>query len=413
MTRAEIPAMARGLALLASLVMGGSMLNAGAADGYPEVSDLPSRPEMPDPLIRLDGTRVEDGRAWEELRKPELKALFGHYMYGVLPPAPPTIAAKVVIEDRNYFGGKATKKEVEIGFAPAGSPKIRLLLVVPNKRHGRAPAFAGANFNGNHTALADPTITLPTAWMPPNAPGVKDNRATDAGRGKDVGVWSIETVVDRGYALATCYAGDIAPDHPGFADGVFPAFAGTGQSARAGDEWGAVAAWAWGLSRVVDYLRTDPDIDPARIAVVGHSRMGKAAIVAGALDDRIALTIAHQAGCGGTAPSRGNFQKFNDQVDRLPFDQNCLIALAAPRPVLLTNATGDTWANPAGQFDALKGAASTYRLLGVTGIEETAMPPTDKLVGDRLGYHIRPGKHAMEPRDWTVFLDFADKHLKR
>ena len=157
-----------------------------------------------------------------------------------------------------------------------------------------------------------------------------------------------------------------------------------------------------------------------------------AAIVAGALDDRIALTIAHQAGCGGTAPSRGkigeqvkqintrfphwfagNFQKFNDQVDRLPFDQNCLIALAAPRPVLLTNATGDTWANPAGQFDALKGAASTYRLLGVTGIEETAMPPTDKLVGDRLGYHIRPGKHAMEPRDWTVFLDFADKHLKR
>jgi len=430
MVRAENPGGARALALLASMLMGGSMVPAGAADGLPEVSELPSRPEMPDPLVRLDGRRVEDGRAWEQARRPELKALFEHYMYGVMPPAPASIEAKVVGEDRRYFGGKATRKEIEIGFAPAGSPKIHLLLVVPNKRAGRAPVFAGLNFNGNHTALDDPTIPLPTAWMPLNGPGVEGYKATDTGRGKEVGVWSIEAVVDRGYALATCYCGDIAPDHPGFADGVFPAFAKPGQAGRGPDEWGAVAAWAWGLIRVVDALRLDPDVDPTRIAVVGHSRLGKAAMLAGAFDERIALTVAHQAGCGGTAPSRGkvgeqvqqindrfphwfagNFREFNDRVDRLPFDQNCLIALAAPRPVLLTNATGDIWANPAGQFEALKAADPAYRLLGVNGIAEAAMPPTDRLVGDRLGYHIRPGKHAMEPRDWKVFLDFADRFL--
>ena len=183
---------------------------------------------------------------------------------------------------------------------------------------------------------------------------------------------------------------------------------------------------------MVDYLVTYPEIDRNKIAVVGHSRLGKAALLAGAFDERFALTIGHQAGCGGSAPSRGKigeqvrqindrfphwfdgeFKKFNEQVDKLPFDQNSLMAMAAPRPLLLTNGTLDTWANPAGQFDMLKGADGVYKLLGVKGLGDESMPPPGTLVGDRLAYHIRPGKHAMLPEDWDVFLSFADAHFKR
>ena len=426
MRRAVLIAVARALVSLAPTIGGAEM----ALADFPEASSLPSRPGLPGPLVMLDGTRVTSPEQWIEQRRPELKSLFQHYMYGVLPPAVP-VSGTVEREDKAYFGGKATKREVVIRFGPPSTPPIHLLLVVPNQRTRPAPAFLGLNFNGNHTALADPSIALPSAWMPPNSPGAKDNKATEAGRGKDSGVWSIEKVVDRGYALATFYSGDIAPDHPGFADGVFPAYAKGDGSKRAPDEWGAVAAWAWGLSRALDYLQTDGDLDKDRIGLVGHSRLGKAALLAGAFDDRFALVIGHQAGCGGTAPSRGKvgeqvkqindrfphwfdgeFKAFNDQVDRLPFDQNCLIALAAPRPLLLTNGTLDTWANPLGQFDVLKAADPAYHLLGAKGLGDESMPPPGTLVGDRLAYHIRPGKHAMLPEDWDTFLGFADKHLK-
>ena len=426
MRLAVLIAVARALVFLAVPIAGAEMTLAD----FPDVSSLPPRPELPDPLVMLDGTRVSSPGQWVEKRRPELKSLFQHYMYGWMPPATRP-SWRVEREDKNYFGGKATRKDVTLSF---GSPitKIHLLLVVPNKRPGPVPAFLGLNFNGNHTALADPTIPLPGAWMPANAPGVKDNKATDAGRGKNADVWSIEKVIDRGYALATFYCGDIAPDHPGFTDGVFPAYSKGVDAKRAPDEWGAVAAWAWGLSRALDYLQVVGDLDKDRIAVVGHSRLGKAALLAGAFDERFALTIGHQAGCGGSAPSRGKvgeqvkqindrfphwfdeeFKKFNDQVDRLPFDQNGLIALAAPRPLLLTNGTLDTWANPAGQFEVLKAADPAYRLLGVKGLGEESMPPPGTLVGDRLAYHIRPGKHAMLPEDWDTFLEFADRHLKR
>jgi cephalosporin-C deacetylase-like acetyl esterase len=176
------------------------------------------------------------------------------------------------------------------------------------------------------------------------------------------------------------------------------------------------------------------EIDPKRIAVVGHSRLGKTALVAAAFDERIALAIPHQAGCGGTAPDRchnpkaetvqrintnfphwfnDNFKKFNTQVEKLPFDQHCLIALCAPRPVLLSNAVEDEWANPAGQFEILKAAEPVYKLLGADGLGAEAMPEPGRLVDSTLGYFIRPGKHSMTRADWKVFLDYADRNLKR
>jgi hypothetical protein len=191
-------------------------------------------------------------------------------------------------------------------------------------------------------------------------------------------------------------------------------------------------AWAWGLSRAADYLVTDPQIDGRRMIVIGHSRNGKTALLAGAMDERFAIVIPSQAGCGGTAPSRGTvgesverintvfphwfndtFPQFNKQTQKIPFDQHCLMAMVAPRPLLLTNATGDEWANPRGQFEMLKAAEPVYRLLGVEGCSAAEFPAENQLVNSRLGYFIRPGKHDMTAVEWTAWLDFADKHLPK
>jgi dienelactone hydrolase len=407
------------------------------ADEFPPVAELARVAEMPEPLVTFNGKRVATPEEWYQQRRPELKALFEFYMYGRAPAPPDNLTAKVVEADSNYFGGKATKKEVTISFGPPGTPEIHLLVVAPNGRECCSPAFVGTNFHGNHTLLDDPKIDLPTAWMPDNTPGAKDHRATDAGRGTEIDVWNIERSIDRGYAVATFYCGDVDPDKPDFTDGVQPRYYKAGQTEPGPHEWGTIAAWAWGISRAIDYLVTDPDIDAQRIAVVGHSRLGKTALLAAAMDERIALAIPLQAGCGGTAPSRGKvgesvkqindrfphwfcatFKQFNDQVERLPFDQHSLVALVAPRPVLFANAVEDEWANPAGQYAALKAADPVYRFLGVEGLgvdrtPELATPAIGKLVGGRLGYFIRPGKHSMTLRDWQAFWDFADKHLSK
>jgi hypothetical protein len=400
---------------------------APAAD-FPEPARLPSRPELPDPLVMFNGERVTTRQQWFDKRRPELKALFQHYMYGYAPPAA-EIAARVEHEDPRALGGKATLREVAISYGPPGTPAIHLLLVVPNRRKGPAPAFVGMNFCGNHALVKDPAVRLPTAWMYDGHAGVKDHRATDAGRGSEIDVWALEQSVDRGYAVATFYNGDVDPDRPDVREGIQPHFRKPGEKPGPHD-WGTIAAWAYGLQRAVDYLHGHKDIDRERIAVVGHSRLGKTALLAAALDERIALAIPHQAGCGGTAPSRGKvgesvkqindrfphwfdatFKEFNDHPDRLPFDQNCLEALVAPRPVLFSNAVEDQWANPGGQFDVLKATDPVYRFLGAGGLEAERMPEPGRLIGSKLGYYIRPGKHSMTKGDWKVFLDFADRHF--
>jgi len=399
---------------------------------FPEVAKLPSRPALPDPLVMLDGERVTTAEQWTQQRRPELKALFEYYMYGAAPPAPEHPKFTVERVEPRYFDGKATKKEVTIAFGPPAAPKLHLLLVIPNTRSGPAPVFLGANFCGNHTLVKDSNVALPTAWLPAHCPGVKENRATDAGRGTQLDVWSLEYVIEHGYAVATFYCGDVAPDHAGFTDGVHPHYLKPGQTRPGPHEWGTIAAWAWGVQRAVDYLVTDSDIRKDRIAVVGHSRLGKTALLAAAFDERIALVIPHQAGCGGTAPSRGTvgesvkrindvfphwfndtFKEFNDRPDRLPFDQHCLVALVAPRPALLTNAVEDSWANPEGQFQVLRAAEPVYRLLKAGGLDAERMPEPGRLVDSRLGYYLRLGKHSMGKEDWKVFLAFTDRHFKK
>lgn len=418
------------LTLLGILAM---TVAATPADPPPPSDKLPSIKEFPDVLTMQDGTKITTKKDWEEKRRPELKELFQAYMYGRFPAKPEKVTAKVLFEDAKALDGKGTLREVEISFGPPEWPKIYLLVAVPN---GKTPAacFVGPNFGGNHLVTAHEKVRIPTEWVPANYPGVEKgtNKATAAGRGKQADTWPLQQVVEKGYAVATFYCGDIQPDRPNVDEGMRKTMPKPPGGQR-GDETATIMWWAWGIHRAVDYLLTDKSIDGKRLAVVGHSRLGKTALLAGAFDDRIAVVIPHQSGCGGAGPSRSKNDKaetvkrittsfphwfcsrfawFGDDVTKLPFDQHCLVAICAPRPVLFTNAEEDQWANPSGQFEVLAAAAPAYRLYGDENPVADKMPEQGKLSDSRLGYFIRAGKHSMTPDDWKVYMQFADKWLK-
>jgi hypothetical protein len=404
-------------------------------DVAPRNADTPVRDltqsDMPDPLVSSSGDRVTTLKQWIEQRRPELRRLFQTYMYGELPPKPATVDFKVENEYDDFLNGTARLKLVTISFGSVDAPKIDLMVVTP-KEQKRAPAFLVLNFCGNHAVSSDQRIPLTRGWLYPNCKGCTNNHATEAARGSQAQDWPLEEIVKRGYALATFCNTDVDSDRADVSDGIYSWLAKQGDKRYAEPHnRGSIAAWAWGFHRAVDYLETDKNIDSKRVAALGHSRNGKTALLAAAFDERIALAIPHQAGCGGTAPSRGKvgesvkqindrfphwfnaeFKKFNDQPERLPFDQNCLVALVAPRPVLFSNAIEDQWANPSGQFEVLKAAEGVYRLHNKDGLSVKEMPEQGKLVDSTLGYFIRAGKHSMIREDWMVFLDFADKRLK-
>ena len=386
---------------------------------------------LPAPLVSNDGTSVTDSAKWFEKRRPEILQIFNQQMYGKAPDRPEEVFYRV-IEESNALDGLAKRKQVSLTLRQGQKElSIALLLYIPNDRPHRVPAFLGLNFSGNHSISNDPEIRLSTNWMRPNEKtGIVDNRAGESSRGIKASSWPIKTIIQRGYALATVYYGDIDPDYDdGFQNGVHSLFHKAELSIPAKDEWGSISAWAWGLSRIMDYLETDDQIDHRRIVVMGHSRLGKTALWAGAQDERFAMVISNNSGCGGAALSRRrygetvgvinksfphwfckNFKRYNDHEDRLPMDQHMLLALIAPRPIYVASAEEDRWADPRGEFLALKHAAPVYRLLGMDGLAERMPAVNQPLIG-RLGYHIRSGKHAVSDYDWEQYLKWADQFL--
>jgi hypothetical protein len=363
-------------------------------------------------------------------------------MYGAIPPKPIHTTASVVGDYDDFLDGKARLKLVRLDFdlekAPSGRRKsgptlgLDLMLVLPKTAQQPVPVFLAINFCGNHALTYDARIPLSGSWMGKSCAGCTSNTATESSRGTQATNWPLDEIIRRGYGFAAFYNGDIDSDRADASTGLYACLSQGDANRNDPTNRGTIAAWAWGFQRCVDYLVTDPAIDRHRIAAVGHSRNGKTALLAAAYDDRIGIAFPHQAGCGGSAPSRGTngesvkaindhfphwfnaeFKKFNESPQKLPFDQNCLVALCAPRPVLFSAAQGDQWSNPAGQFEVLQATDPVYHLLGEKGLETATMPPSDQLVGNRLGYYIREGKHSMTPADWKVFMDFADKQWRK
>ena len=391
---------------------------------------------LPDPLVMEDGSHVATAQQWFEQRRPELIELFREHVYGRSPGRPKDQRFELLEQTNNALGGRANRKQVRIHLSsdPA-APTITLLIYTPKGVDGPRPAFMGGNFNGNHTIHPDPGIIIAEEWdWDRETQTEKLVKPDDDTRGRSSHRWPLRMILDRGYAVVTFPRADVEPDYAvGWKHGVRGYYLNKrGRDAFADDDWGAIAAWAWTLSRALDYLRTDSEIDGDRVAVFGHSRFGKTALWAAAEDERFAMAISNNSGAGGAALSRrcfgetvavlnqrfphwfcGNFARYNDKEDALPIDQHQLLALAAPRPLYIASATDDRWADPRGEFLAAKAASPVYELLGQPGLRTDTWPDPEQPVGETIGYHLRSGKHDLTEYDWRRFLDFADRHLRR
>lgn len=399
---------------------------------------------LPELLVTDDGRVIHNSNEWENIRRPVIFKKFTENMYGRVPGKPRDIHYKTTYVNNNALNGKATRKEITIYFTKGDDgPSMVVLLYLPNQAKGKVPVFIGLNFLGIHATQLDSAITITDSWKSinnSNTPILKNEWPVRAGwkrvvnnripiRGEDVHRWPVEELIGNGYGMATAYYQDLEPDNPeGWKTGV----RNTMQhelNIKPG-EWGAISAWAWGLSRMMDYLETDDRVNAKQVIVTGLSRLGKTALWAGANDQRFAIIVSDNSGEGGAALSKRiygetielinrvnphwyieKYKTYNFAVDKLPVDQHMLVALAAPRPVYIASAILDRPADPKGEFLSGKFAGPVYALYGKTGVGVEDQPPVDTPVGETIGYHVRTGGHDILLYDWKQFIHFANRHF--
>ena len=368
--------------------------------------------EIPDALKTGDGRAVATPEMWEKTRRPEVLEQFKAHVFGRNPvERPDTLRFEPLAPDKVMMDGKAVRKRVNIRYSGSGGEgAIALTAFIPVDRgNASCPAFV-LICNRSSAEHIDPDRLAPNPFFP------------------------AEEIVAHGYAALAFYNGDVDPDeHDGFTNGVHGVFQ-PDSSVRKPDSWGTIAAWAWGASRVMDWIETEPSIDAKRVGVVGHSRGGKTALWAGATDTRFSLTVSNNSGCGGAKLNRmdlpksegiarinkvfphwfcENFRQYGDNEDALPVDQHELIALLAPRLAYVASASLDDWAGQPGEFRSCVLASPVWALYGVKGLVGDTFPaPETPMHEGRIGYHLRTGEHDLTVYDWQRYMDFADIHLR-
>ncbi|MDP5272658.1 glucuronyl esterase domain-containing protein [Chengkuizengella axinellae] len=359
--------------------------------------------KLPDPLYTNAGEQIISTEQWESNRRPELLEMFKEHIYGRSPVNRPDSLSFNVVETKSVMEGNAVLKKVDISFeGPGGKGIIHLKVFVPTNLKKPAPAF------------------------------VLINKFNDEQERKEMWGYSPEkSMIERGYGAVFYCTADVDPDeHDEFKNGVHGIY---DEEQRPSDAWGTIAAWAWGASRVMDYLETDTDIDSDKVAIVGHSRSGKTALWTGALDERFAFVISNESGSTGAAISRGkigetinqintkfphwfndNYKSFNDREFELPVDQHMLLSMIAPRPIYVASASEDLWCDPESEFLSLSFATSVYQLYGFKGLGTKQPPPIDSpIIGDQMGYHNRYGKHKLKEYDLVQFMNFWDGYFEK
>lgn len=408
------------------------MLVATAAEefNYDEAKVPPY--ELPTLLPTKAGSSPVSPDQWQSQRRAEIFSLLEKEMFGKSPPRP-ALRFRVMEAATPALSGAALRQQVRVYFSAQDEPALDLLIYRPARTKEPVPVIFGLNFKGNQSVQPDPAILLCRSWV--NNKDLKKpdvHHALEESRGIDAGKWPVESAIERGYAVVTGYYGDIDPDYDdGWKNGVHALFPEI-EKKRDKETWGSLAAWAWGMSVAMDWIVQEPSLDGKRVAIQGFSRLGKATLWAAACDERFAAVISQNSGAGGAALNKrilgetvgrlnssfphwfcGNFRQYSQNEAAMPFDAHFLLALAAPRPLLITSATEDRWADPQGEFLAARAANPVYQLFGHPGLQATTQPPPGKLANDRIGYYLRQGPHSVTREDWQAYCDFCDRHLPK
>lgn len=391
---------------------------------------------LPDPLTMNNGQPVRDAKTWLTKRRPEILKLIEDNWFGRSPGRPQDMTFDVFDPGTPAFEGKAIRRQVTIYFTKDRTgPSMDLLIYLPRDAKGPVPLFLNMSFFANNLAVTDPGIKIGRRWDRETRTQVpaKPMPAGAAGARPTTRSFPVEQFLAAGVGVATFNKDDLAPDFVGSeALGVKALYLKPGQTKPDPGEWGAIAAWAWGASRALDYLQTDKGVDAKRVIIHGVSRLGKTALWAGASDDRFAMVIASCSGEGGAAIARrdygetlahmvaptrfpyqfaGNYAKYAKKVDQWPVDANMLIAAIAPRPLLLQTGNTDKWSDPYGEFLAAVAAEPVYKLLGKKGLGTTKFPAAGEPILHDLGYFMHDGGHGTVPGDFAVYIRFIQIHL--
>lgn len=371
--------------------------------------------ELQDPLVTIEGSRINTTEEWLNLRRPQIMGMFASTIYGRVPEpeSPVLVEYKTLSEDKDFFDGRCTRKHILATYSnERGRVQMHLALFVPNDVKGPVPVLLRLGFG--------------------DVKGQNIEMENIQAYGKLGNGTPLIDFLDKGFGVACIKGGEVIGDENSFRNSIQKLYYKGNQSMPRADEWGVIAGISWQLSRAMDYLETDADVDKSKVAIVGFSKLGKATLWAGAQDTRFAMVLSQNSGCAGAALWRRRFgenlkymcrfphwlcdnaQKYIGREEDLPVDQHMLIACIAPRPVYITSGINDLWADNMGEYISAHNATPVYELFGLEGQPTKERPRVNEPAADRaLAYSIRSGAHGYEPTDWVQYINFMDFHFNK